>query len=153
MPHAPAPSPRTLTLTLAAATAMFLLPACDDLTDDDPAEEETPDAPAEEEDQEANGEIEAEEEARGELSSVPDDVDVTDTEELVEQGGGTFLARCADGLAELVWWVPDEDFHVDDVDAGPEDDAEIEFESDTESYEYDVTCVDDTPQVEVDHDD
>lgn len=91
----------------------------------------------------------------GQLTEVPDDADAQedDGSALFSEDGGTVLARCHDGGAELVWWVAAQGFWVDDVDSGPDDDVEVEFESGGQEVEYTVTCADGQPQLHVEYDD
>ncbi|GAA5053632.1 hypothetical protein HNP84_002825 [Thermocatellispora tengchongensis] len=50
--------------------------------------------------------------------------------EVIESAGGTVIARCAGGLAELRSWNPAQGYQVDDVERGPAARARIEFEAD-----------------------
>ncbi|QVQ51718.1 hypothetical protein J4H86_23585 [Spiractinospora alimapuensis] len=91
----------------------------------------------------------------GQLPEVPDDADAQedDGSALFSEDGGTVLARCTDGRAELVWWVAAQGFWVEDVDPGPDDDAEVEFEGGGQEVEYTITCADGQPRLQVEYDD
>ncbi len=89
----------------------------------------------------------------GQLDSVPDGADSGDNEAVFPSDGGTVLARCADdGQAELVWWVAEQGYSIDDVAPGPATEAEVEFEGEGE-FELTVTCVDNKPDATVEGDD
>lgn len=91
----------------------------------------------------------------GQLNEVPEDADshAEGNSELLSDDGGTVLARCESGQAELVWWVPAQGFWVEDVDPGPDDDPEVEFESENQEVEYTITCSGDQAELHVEYDD
>lgn len=57
-------------------------------------------------------------------------------------GGGTVVASCARGQVTIRSWSPNQHFTADLKDRGPDRTASIEFESDDEEYEVDVSCDD-----------
>lgn len=94
----------------------------------------------------------------GQLGSVPDSADSGnpepgENEAVFPSDGGTVLARCADGMVELVWWVAEQGYSIDDVTPGPTPEAEVEFEGRGGESEFSVTCVDGEPQMSAEGDD
>jgi hypothetical protein len=43
-----------------------------------------------------------------------------------------------------------EGWAVDDADTGPDDDVDVEFERNDEDVSFEITCVDDHPEVQID---
>ncbi|RNL85699.1 hypothetical protein EFW17_06925 [Halostreptopolyspora alba] len=89
----------------------------------------------------------------GQLGSVPDDADSGENEAVFPSDGGTVLARCADGVVELVWWVAEQGYSIDDVTPGPAPEAEVEFEGGGGEFELSVSCADGEPHASVEGDD
>lgn len=72
---------------------------------------------------------------------------------VITSPGGTVVAQCSDGLVELLSWSPAQGFRVDSADRGPDDSAEVEFESRDGDIEVEVRCVDGVPDATVTVDD
>ena len=122
-------------------------------TQDEPTEETT--EPTEEEDGDSTdfptpeGDVETE----GQLDSVGDgDNPTSKHERIINTEGGTVMARCDGDQAELVWWVPEQGFVIDDLDRGPDDDVEIEFENEHVEIEIEVECKNERPIPDIDVD-
>ncbi|MDA8371621.1 MAG: hypothetical protein M0026_17395 [Nocardiopsaceae bacterium] len=99
------------------------------------------------------------EQPTGHLDAVPEDADAGgkadssgESETVFPSDGGTVLARCADGLVELVWWAPEQGYQTGDVAQGPAEYAEVEFEGGEQEYEYSLTCADGQPQASIEAD-
>lgn len=90
----------------------------------------------------------------GELDQVPQDPGESEGT-VLDDTGGSVLARCVDGGVELVWWVADQGWRISSVDPGPGEDAEVEFEHPDHQADWEVSCVGGHPeaQVETDRDD
>lgn len=67
--------------------------------------------------------------------------------------GGTAVAQCTGGLVELLSWSPAQGYQVDRPDRGPDDEVEIEFESDDLDVEVTIRCVDGVPEATIEIDD
>lgn len=106
----------------------------------DQAATATPSGPASPEESDASGETESpgEEPPPGEL---------------IDTDGGQATAVCRPEGAELLWWVPDQGFAVDEVEAGPSAEASIQFDDGESEVEVTVTCDGDKPVASVEHDD
>lgn len=72
---------------------------------------------------------------------------------VITSPGGTVVALCADGLAEVLSWSPAQGYRVDSADRGPDDSVEVEFESGDTEVEVEVRCVDGVPDATVTVDD
>ncbi|WP_052745886.1 hypothetical protein [Allosalinactinospora lopnorensis] len=95
-----------------------------------------------------------EEQPTGQLGSVPDGTAPGGENEAVfPSDGGAVLARCSEGMAELVWWVPEQGYRIEEVVQGPAPYVEVEFEGGELEVEYSVTCVDGKPQASIEVDD
>ncbi|WP_341719299.1 septum formation initiator [Micromonospora sp. FIMYZ51] len=66
--------------------------------------------------------------------------------------GGSAIAVCVPGGVWLEFWSPRQGYRVDDVDRGPDDDAEVKFVGPSGSYELSVRCVGGVPVLEPDDD-
>ncbi|MEV2240751.1 septum formation initiator [Micromonospora sp. NPDC049891] len=66
--------------------------------------------------------------------------------------GGSAVAECRPGGVYLVSWSPRQDYRVDDVDRGPDDDADVTFVGPSGEYELAVRCVDGVPVLDPDDD-
>ncbi|GAA1241969.1 hypothetical protein GCM10009676_28990 [Prauserella halophila] len=67
--------------------------------------------------------------------------------------GGTVVAACArNGQASLLSWSPAQGFRADDIDDGPDDEAELTFESDERDVDVTVECRDRKPHATIDAD-
>ncbi|MFC7330010.1 hypothetical protein [Marinactinospora rubrisoli] len=75
--------------------------------------------------------------------------------EVLQSVAGSVAARCVGDEAVLDWWAPAQGYTLDDVDAGPDDDASVEFESeqDAPDVEMKVVCVAGQPRLGLDGDD
>ncbi|GIJ80781.1 hypothetical protein SAMN05443287_110132 [Micromonospora phaseoli] len=67
--------------------------------------------------------------------------------------GGSAVAECVPGGVRLVSFNPRPGYQVDDVDRGPDDDAEVKFVGPSGEYELSVRCVAGVPVLEPDDDD
>ncbi|MDG4792908.1 septum formation initiator [Micromonospora sp. WMMD1082] len=67
--------------------------------------------------------------------------------------GGSAVAECVPGGVWLEYWSPRQGYRVDDVDRGPDDDAEVTFVGPSGEYELSVRCVDGVPVQDPDDDD
>lgn len=67
--------------------------------------------------------------------------------------GGTAIAQCGPGGVYLVSWTAAQGYRVDDVDRGPDDDAEVSFVGPGGEYELSVRCVGGQPVAVPDDDD
>jgi hypothetical protein len=81
----------------------------------------------------------------GQLEEVPSESAGTG-EQVFGGDGGTFLASCDGDRVIIEWWAPAQGWQVSNVDTGPAEDAEIEFESESDEEEYSVLCVGGVPQ-------
>jgi hypothetical protein len=59
--------------------------------------------------------------------------------------GGSVVARCIDGKAELISWSPAQGYQTDDVRRGPGSSAGIQFETDDLEINVKITCVNGVP--------
>ncbi len=66
--------------------------------------------------------------------------------------GGGAVAECVPGGVYLVSWYAHQGYRTDDVDRGPDDDAEVKFVSPDDEDELSVRCVDGVPRLEPDDD-
>ncbi|QDP95967.1 hypothetical protein FOE78_08690 [Microlunatus elymi] len=69
----------------------------------------------------------------------------SDVSQVIGTDGGTVLARCSDGLAELINWSPRQGYETDDVRRGPATVANIQFETDDLEINVRVSCVSGVP--------
>ncbi|PZG19429.1 septum formation initiator [Micromonospora craterilacus] len=67
--------------------------------------------------------------------------------------GGGVVAECVPGGVYLVYWYAHQGYQVDDVDRGPDDDAEVKFVGPRGDHELKVRCVGGVPWLEPDDDD
>lgn len=67
--------------------------------------------------------------------------------------GGTAVARCVEGLVELLSWSPAQGYRVDNADRGPDQTVEVEFESSDHEVEVEIHCEDGVPTSSVKADD
>ncbi|WP_433531714.1 septum formation initiator [Micromonospora sp. CA-263727] len=67
--------------------------------------------------------------------------------------GGGVVAECVPGGAYLVSWYAHQGYRVDDVDRGPDDEAEVKFVGPGGEDELSVRCVGGVPMPEPDDDD
>lgn len=88
----------------------------------------------------------------GELDQVPPESG-QEAGLVLDKTGGAVLAQCVDGAVELVWWVADQGWRISTVDPGPDEDAEIEFESDDRTAEWNFWCAGGRAEVAVEFDD
>jgi len=54
--------------------------------------------------------------------------------------GGSVVARCVGREVTLRSWSPAQGYEIDDVDAGPDDDAKVKFERDDDEVEIEIRC-------------
>ena len=73
----------------------------------------------------------------------------TPVERLLSSTGGTVVARCANGMAFLVYWSPAQAYRVDDVVRGPAEMARVTFAGARREVKLSVSCVGDVPQADV----
>ncbi|RCV53873.1 septum formation initiator [Marinitenerispora sediminis] len=75
--------------------------------------------------------------------------------EVMQSDAGSVAARCVGDDAVLDWWAPTQGYTVDDVDSGPDEDVSVEFESqqDAPDMEMTVVCAAGTPRLVVSDDD
>ncbi|BCJ58290.1 septum formation initiator [Micromonospora endophytica] len=66
--------------------------------------------------------------------------------------GGSAVAECVPGGVYLSFWSPQQGYRVDDVDRGPDDDAEVTFVGPSGKHELSVRCVGGVPVLEPDDD-
>ncbi|MEV4709730.1 septum formation initiator [Micromonospora sp. NPDC049374] len=66
--------------------------------------------------------------------------------------GGSAVAECVPGGVYLVSWSARPGYRVDDVDRGPDDDADVTFVGPSGEYELSVRCVGGVPTVDLDDD-
>ncbi|MEO3748285.1 septum formation initiator [Plantactinospora sp. B5E13] len=59
---------------------------------------------------------------------------------LLATPGGTIVARCDGGQVWLVSWTPAQGFRAEDVDRGPDDDAEVTFRGTSRRLDVEVEC-------------
>ncbi|WP_203992387.1 septum formation initiator [Micromonospora lutea] len=64
--------------------------------------------------------------------------------------GGSAVAECRPGGVYLVSWSPRQGYRVDDVDRGPDDDADVTFVGPSGEYELSVRCVGGVPILDPD---
>lgn len=67
--------------------------------------------------------------------------------------GGTAVARCVEGLVELLSWSPAQGYRVDNADRGPDQTVEVEFESSDHEVEVEIHCEDGVPERSAEVDD
>lgn len=72
---------------------------------------------------------------------------------VITSPGGTVVAQCSDGLVELLSWSPAQGFRVDSAERGPDDSADVEFESGDTDVEVEVRCLDGVPDATITVDD
>ncbi|MFY1574695.1 septum formation initiator [Verrucosispora sp. WMMD703] len=66
--------------------------------------------------------------------------------------GGSAVAECVPGGVYLVSWSARPGYRVDDVDRGPDDDADVTFVGPSGEYELSVRCAGGVPTVDLDDD-
>ncbi|MEE6260701.1 septum formation initiator [Plantactinospora sonchi] len=59
---------------------------------------------------------------------------------LLATPGGTIVARCDGGRVWLVSWTPAQGYRAEEVDRGPDDDAEVTFRSTAQRFDVEVEC-------------
>jgi hypothetical protein len=67
--------------------------------------------------------------------------------------GGSVVAACSSGIVRLRSWSPAVGYRVDEVDPGPDDEAEITFVSSSSEVQMKVRCVSGVPSAETEVDD
>lgn len=102
--------------------------------------------PAPQDDAAAESTPPASPEPTGQLESAPS-AGAETGEEVFGGDGGTFLASCEGSRVRIEWWAPAQGWKVSNVDTAPGEDAEIEFESESDEEEYSVMCVGGVPQL------
>ncbi|WP_020498592.1 hypothetical protein [Sciscionella marina] len=59
--------------------------------------------------------------------------------------GGSVVAACSAGKAQLISWTPRQGYRTDDIDRGPDRTAKIEFESEDSEITVRVDCANGSP--------
>jgi hypothetical protein len=70
--------------------------------------------------------------------------------QVLRSSGGFVVAKCIDGKAYLVSWVPEQGYEAHDVRRGPAAVAAVEFERSQHRVHLTVTCVGGVAQAQVD---
>ncbi|QOC93277.1 septum formation initiator [Micromonospora craniellae] len=66
--------------------------------------------------------------------------------------GGSVVAECVPGGVWLAYWSPKQGYSVEDVDRGPDDDAEVKFVGPSGEHELSVRCQAGVPVLDLDDD-
>ncbi|MFI7075724.1 septum formation initiator [Micromonospora sp. NPDC049903] len=66
--------------------------------------------------------------------------------------GGSVVAECVPGGVWLASWSPKQGYSVEDVDRGPDDDAEVKFVGPSGEHELSVRCQAGVPVLDLDDD-
>ncbi|MGI5215144.1 septum formation initiator [Plantactinospora sp. CA-290183] len=73
-------------------------------------------------------------------SPAPGGASASGTRRLLSTPGGTVVAECTGQRVWLASWTPAQGFRVQDVDRGPDDDAELTFRGSGRHIEVEVEC-------------